>query len=84
MMMISPASFSKDIARKGQYFSTVRILEIAYVLGSFVFAIVPGFVASVTGTYVTSYILLGLMVIFSLGLMSVFYLGFIDRHYRDE
>lgn len=75
MMMVSPASFSKDIAKKGQYFSTVRVLEIAYVTGSFVFGIVPGFLAEITGTYVTSYLILGILLVFSLVLMSTYYLG---------
>lgn len=83
MMMVSPASFSKDIAKEGQYFSTVRILEIAYVTGSFVFAIVPGFLASFTGTYVTSYLLLGVMLAVSMILMSAFYLGHRGRPYSE-
>lgn len=83
MMMVSPASFSKDIAQKGQYFSTVRILEIAYVTGSFVFAIIPGFVAEFTGTYVTSYLLLGVMLVVSMILMSAFYIGHRGRPYTE-
>lgn len=83
MMMVSPASFSKDIAKEGQYFSTVRILEIAYVTGSFVFAIIPGFLADFTGTYVTSYVLLGVMLGASMLLMSWFYLGHRGRPYTE-
>lgn len=74
MMMVAPASFSKDIAKKGQYFSIVRMLEIAYVIGSFVFALVPGNLATVTGTYITSYMLMGVMVIIAMALMSSYYL----------
>jgi MFS family permease len=75
MMMIAPASFAKDIAKEGQYFSTVRMLEIAYVLGSFVFALVPGFLASFTGTYITSYLILGVMLVAAIALISSYYLG---------
>jgi len=74
MMMVAPASFAKDIAKKGEYFSTVRMLEIAYVIGSFVFALVPGNLASITDTYVTSYMLMGVMVIVAMALMSSYYL----------
>ena len=74
MMMVAPASFAKDIAKKGEYFSTVRILEIAYVIGSFVFALVPGSLATITGTYVISYVILGVMIIISIILMSSYYL----------
>ncbi len=74
MMMVAPASFAKDIAKEGQYFSTVRMLEIAYVIGSFVFALVPGNLASITDTYVSSYMLMGAMVVGSMILMSSYYL----------
>ena len=74
MMMVAPASFAKDIAKEGQYFSTVRMLEIAYVIGSFVFALVPGNLASITETYVTSYVLMGVMVVVAMVIMSTYYL----------
>lgn len=79
MMMVAPASFAKDIAKDGQYFSTVRMLEIAYVIGSFVFALVPGNLASITDTYVTSYMLMGAMVIGAMILMSSYYLTHRER-----
>lgn len=74
MMMVAPASFAKDIAKEGQYFSTVRVLEISYVIGSFRFALVPGNLATITDTYVTSYMLMGVMVIAAMIIMSTYYL----------
>ena len=73
-MMVAPASFAKDIAKEGQYFSTVRMLEISYVIGSFIFALVPGNLATITDTYVTSYMLMGVMVIAAMIIMSTYYL----------
>ena len=73
MMMVCPASFAKDIALPGQYFDTVRGLEIAYVFGSFIFALIPGTLDTLTGSYVISYVIMGVMLIVSLTLMVAYY-----------
>ncbi len=73
LMMICPASFAKDIALPGQYFDTVRGLEISYVLGSFIFALLPGTLDAMLGSYVISYIIMGVLLIISLILMADYY-----------
>ena len=73
MMMICPAAFAKDIALPGQYFDTVRQLEIAYVFGSFVCALLPGMLMTFVGSYVASYLVMAVLLILSLILMVQYY-----------
>lgn len=73
MMMVCPAAFAKDIALPGQYFDTVRGLEITYVLGSFLFALLPGTLETLLGSYVISYIMMAAMLIVSLILVTDYY-----------
>ncbi|MBQ7978402.1 MAG: hypothetical protein IJ248_01415, partial [Candidatus Methanomethylophilaceae archaeon] len=64
----------KDIALPGQYFDTVRGLEIAYVLGSFLFALLPGTLETLLGSYVISYSIMAVMLIVSLVLVAEYYM----------
>ncbi len=79
MMMVCPAAFAKDIALPGQYFDTVRGLEIAYVLGSFLFALLPGTLETLVGSYVISYIIMAALLIVSLILVTDYY-----RHHPKQ
>lgn len=74
MMMVCPAVFAKDIALPGQYFDTVRGLEISYVLGSFLFALLPGTLGGLTGSYVVSYMIMAGLLIVSLILVVTYYM----------
>lgn len=55
--------WSIELAPRGQQVKTIRNFQIAYALGGFIFTFLPGFLMEATGTYLSSYLTLFVMMI---------------------
>lgn len=55
--------WSIELAPRGQQVKTIKNFQIAYALGGFIFTFLPGFIMEATGTYLSSYLTLLVMMV---------------------
>jgi len=70
---IAPASWAEDLCGSQGYESSVRSFTVAFAIGMLVFGPTPGILADITGSYVPSYALFALTLVFSLAIVQYAY-----------